>query len=101
MPEAIISSAAVRYRLPKRVNRVLVGTSALCRFCCRNRHTEGAGRLMPFFEAVRCHPLDCAGDLRSTLLTLAAVTQRTQGRLVVAGRPAWQVCEGSAQSLPT
>jgi hypothetical protein len=59
------------------------------------------GRLMPFFEAVRCHPLDCAGDLRSTLLTLATVTQRTQGRLVVAGRPAWQACEGSAQSLPT
>jgi hypothetical protein len=27
MPEAIISSAAVPYRLPKRVNRVLVGTS--------------------------------------------------------------------------
>ena len=48
-----------------------------------------------FFEAVRCRLLDSAGDLRSTLLTLAAVTQRTQGRLVVAGRSAWQACEGS------
>ena len=47
---------------------------------------------MPFFEAVRCHPLDCAGDLRSTLLTLAAVTQRTQGRLVVAGRSCCYFC---------
>jgi hypothetical protein len=53
------------------------------------------------FEAVRCHPLDCAGDLRSTLLTLATVTQRTQGRLAVDARPAWRACEGSAQSLPT
>jgi hypothetical protein len=25
---------------------------------------------MPFFEAVRWHPQDCAGGLRSTLLTL-------------------------------
>jgi hypothetical protein len=56
---------------------------------------------MPFVEAVRYYPQDCAGGLRSTLLTLATVTQRTQGRLVVAGRPAWQACEGSAQSLPT
>ena len=56
---------------------------------------------MPFVEAVRCHPLDCAGGLRSTLLTHAMVTQCTQctqGRSVVAGRPAWQACEGSAQS---
>jgi hypothetical protein len=29
---------------------------------------------MPFFEAVRCHPQDCAGDLHSTLLTLATVS---------------------------
>ena len=29
---------------------------------------------MPFVEAVRCHPLDCAGGLRSTLLTLATVS---------------------------
>jgi hypothetical protein len=56
---------------------------------------------MPFGEAAGWLPLDCAGGLRSTLLTLATVTQRTQGRLVVAGRPAWQACEGSAQSLPT
>src|ERR1700693_2669474 len=71
------------------------------RFCCKSRHTGGAGRLMPYVEAVRCHPLDCAGDLRSTLLTLATLTQRTKGRSVVAGRPTWQACGGSAQSLPT
>ncbi len=62
----------------------------------RRRGTAGA-----FFEAIHCHPLDCAGDLRSTLLTLATVTQRTKGRTVVAGRPTWQACGGSAQSLPT
>jgi hypothetical protein len=53
------------------------------------------------FEAAYCHPLDSAGDLRSTLLTLATLTQRTKGRTVVAGRPTWQACGGSAQSLPT
>src|SRR5436189_1819640 len=37
--------------------------SAPGRFCCKSRHTDGAGRLMPFVEAVRCHPLDCAGRL--------------------------------------
>ena len=55
--------------------RTQVGHRAMsvsCRFCCRNRRTDGAGRLMPFFEAIHCHPLDCAGDLRSTLLTLHA-----------------------------
>jgi hypothetical protein len=62
----------------------------------RRRGTAGA-----FFEAIDCHPLDCAGDLRSTLLTLATLTQRTKGRTVVAGRPTWQACGGSAQSLPT
>ena len=67
----------------------------------QNRHTDGAGRLVHFFEAIHCHPLDCAGDLRSTLLTLATLTQRTKGRTVVAGRPTWQACGGSAQSLPT
>ena len=37
----------------------------------RRRGTVGA-----FFEAIHfCHPLDCAGDLRSTLLTLATLTQ--------------------------
>src|SRR6478735_9602826 len=36
----------------------------------RRRGTAGA-----FFEAIHCHPLDCAGDLRSTLLTLATLTQ--------------------------
>src|SRR6476469_9975116 len=62
----------------------------------RRRGTAGA-----FFETIDCHPLDCAGDLRSTLLTLATLTQRTKGRAVVAGRPTWQACGGSAQSLPT
>src|SRR5258705_9864981 len=62
----------------------------------RRRGTAGA-----FFEAIDCHPLDCAGDLRSTLLTLATLTQRTKGRTVVAGRPTWQAYGGSAQSLPT
>src|SRR5258706_10111138 len=62
----------------------------------RRRGTAGA-----FFEAIHCHPLDCAGDLRRTLLTLATLTQRTKGRTVVAGRPTWQACGGSAQSLPT
>src|SRR6266852_7185563 len=62
----------------------------------RRRGTAGA-----FFETVDCHPLDCAGDLRSTLLTLATLTQRTNGRTVVAGGPTWQACGGSAQSLPT
>src|SRR5207253_2536499 len=28
--------------------------SVLRRFCCKSRHTDGAGRLMPFVEAVRC-----------------------------------------------
>ena len=59
------------------------------------------GTVDAIFDAVRCHPLDCAGDLRSTLLTLATLTQRTKGRTAVAGRPAWQACGGSAQSLPT
>src|SRR5258705_10527234 len=62
----------------------------------RRRGSAGA-----FFEAIHCHPLDCAGDLRSTLLTLATLTQRTKWRTVVAGRPTWQACGGSAQSLPT
>jgi hypothetical protein len=63
---------------------------------CRRGGTAGA-----FFETIDCHPLDYAGDLRSTLLTLATLTQRTKGRTVVAGRPTWQACGGSAQSLPT
>jgi len=33
--------------------------SALGRFCCRNRHTDGAGLLEPFFEGFRCHPQLC------------------------------------------
>src|SRR5437879_128692 len=76
--------------------------SPLCaRFCCKSRHTDGAGRLMPFVEAVRCHPLDCAGRLTLDFTDACNVTQSTQGRVVVAGRPTWQACEGSAQSLPT
>src|SRR5260370_7875502 len=62
----------------------------------RRRGTAGA-----FFEAIHCHPLDCAGDLRSALLTLATLTQRTKARTVLAGRPTGQACGGSAQSLPT
>ncbi len=62
----------------------------------RRRGTAGA-----VFETIDCHPLDCAGDLRATLLTLATLTQRTKGRTVVAGRPTWQAYGGSAQSLPT
>src|SRR2546430_7665773 len=75
--------------------------SGPCRFCCKSRHTDGAGRLMPFVEAVRCHPLDCAGRLTLDFTDACNVTQSTQGRVVVAGRPTWQACEGSAQSLPT
>src|SRR5437016_6099080 len=75
--------------------------SVSCRFCCKSRHTDGAGRLMPFVEAVRCHPLDCAGRLTLDFTDACNVTQSTQGRVVVAGRPTWQACEGSAQSLPT
>src|SRR5438034_6030101 len=78
-----------------------LATAAICRFCCTSRHTDGAGRLMPFVEAVRCHPLDCAGRLTLDFTDACNVTQRTQGRVVVAGRPTWQACEGSAQSLPT
>src|ERR1700724_753724 len=55
--------------------------------------------LMPLCAAVAFHTRDCAGDLRSTLLTLATLTQRIKGRLVVAGRPTWPACGGSAQSL--
>jgi hypothetical protein len=62
---------------------------------CSRRGTAGA-----IFEAVFCHPLDRAGDLRSTLLTLATLTQRTKGRTGVAGRPTWQACGGFAQSPP-
>src|SRR5213595_3287140 len=75
--------------------------SVIGRFCCKSRHTDGAGRLMPFVEAVRCHPLDCAGRLTLDFTDACNVTQSTQGRVVVAGRPTWQACEGSAQSLPT
>ena len=46
----------------------------------RRRGTAGA-----IFDAVRCHPLNCAGYLRSTLLTLATLTQRTKGLMVAAG----------------
>jgi transposase len=28
------------------------------RFCCRSRHSDGPRRLLRFFEAARCHPLD-------------------------------------------
>src|SRR5437588_6670376 len=77
------------------------GMSVWCRFCCKSRHTDGAGRPMPFVEAVRCHPLDCAGRLTLDFTDACNVTQSTQGRVVVAGRPTWQACEGSAQSLPT
>jgi hypothetical protein len=66
--------------------------SALCRFCCRNRHTDGAERLVHFLKPSINHPPDCAGDLRWTLLTRATLTQRTKGRTVVAGRPTWQAC---------
>ena len=59
-------------------------TTALRRFCCRNRHSDGAERLVHFFEAIHYHPLDCAGDVRWTLLTLATLTQRT-----------WQHCSVS------
>ena len=75
--------------------------SSIGRFCCKSRHTDGAGRLMPFVEAVRCHPLDCAGRLTLDFTDACNVTQSTQGRVVVAGRPTSQACEGSAQSLPT
>src|SRR5438105_4493143 len=77
------------------------GMSEKCRFCCKSRHTDGAGRLMPFVEAVRCHPLDCAGRLTLDFTDACNVTQSTQGRVAVVGRPTWQACEGSAQSLPT
>src|SRR5436305_11171953 len=78
-----------------------VHESGIGGFCCKSRHTDGAGRLMPFVEAVRCHPLDCAGRLTLDFTDACNVTQTTQGRVVVAGRPTWQACEGSAQSLPT
>jgi len=62
------------------------------------RRRGTAGR---FFEAIHSHPLDSAGDLRSTLLTLATLTQRTKRRMVAAGRSTWQACGGSEQSQPT
>ena len=34
---------------------------------------RGGGMAGAFFETIDCHPLDCAGDLRSTLLTLAII----------------------------
>src|ERR1700676_3743310 len=37
------------------------------------------GTLMPFFAAVAFHPRDCAGDLRSTLLTLATLRSAQRG----------------------
>jgi hypothetical protein len=40
------------------------------RFCCKSRHTDGAGRLMHFLKPSVATRLDFAGDLRSTLLTL-------------------------------
>src|SRR2546427_12824420 len=78
-----------------------VHESVCGRFCCKSRHTDGAGRLMPFVEAVRCHPLDCAGRLTLDFTDACNVTQSTQGRVAVAGRPTWQACGGSAQTLPT
>src|SRR6267378_3670431 len=63
-----------------------VHESPIGRFCCRNRRTDGAGRLMPFFEAIHCHPLDCAGDLGSTLLTLHAYAAH-KGASGGGGRP--------------
>jgi hypothetical protein len=27
-----------------------IGMSVSCRFCCRNRHADGAGRLVPFLK---------------------------------------------------
>jgi hypothetical protein len=36
-------------------------------------NTDGAERLVHFFEAIHCHPLDCAGDLRSISATISAL----------------------------
>jgi hypothetical protein len=63
----------------------VVSMSPSGRFCCRNPHTDGAGTAGAFFETIDCHSLDCGGDLRSTLLTLATLKQRAKGRTVVAG----------------
>ena len=63
-------------------------------------NTDGAERLVHFFEAIHCHPLDCAGDLRS-ILTLATLTQGTKGRTVVAGRPTWQACGHFCNNIGT
>ena len=89
MTDSALHNAAARRSV--RSWQILLQKSAY-----RRRGTADA-----IFDAVRCHPLDCAGDLRSTLLRLATLTQRAKGRTVVAGRPTWQACEGSAQSLPT
>src|SRR6266404_2452720 len=70
------------------------------RFCCRNRHTDGAGRLVHFLKPSIVTRWIVRATYDSTLLTLATLTQRTKGRTVVAGRPTWQACGGSAQSLP-
>src|SRR5438309_8019948 len=73
-------------------------TSALCRFCCRNRHTDGAGRLVDFLKP----SIVTRWIVRATyaLLTLATLTQRTERRMVAAGRPTWPASGGSAQSPP-
>jgi hypothetical protein len=43
--------------------------SALCRFCCRNRHADGAGRLVPFLKpSVVAVALSVFGGLYYALL---------------------------------
>ena len=54
-----------------------------------------------FFEAIHCHPRDCAGDFTLGFTDACNATQRTKRRTVAAGRPTWQACGDSAQSLPT
>src|ERR1700694_2957468 len=63
------SATELRTSLVVRFVPILLQKSA-----CRRRGTVGA-----IFEAVRCHPLDCAGDLRSTLLTLATLRSAQRG----------------------
>ena len=69
--------------------------SELCHLLQKSAYRR-RGTVDAIFDACRCHPLDCAGDLRSTSLTLATLTPSRKGANG-GGRDthSWQACEGS------
>src|SRR5262249_4599701 len=68
-----------------------LGMSAVCRFCCKSRRSDGFAWNHP----VSIRSIESGED--ALILATAAVMQHTKHRLVVVEQPVWRAAVGSVR----